>query len=53
MHELPGLPAERAPLTCVQEAGDVMFVPRAWGHGVLNLATTVGYALEFPTLWLY
>jgi hypothetical protein len=35
------------PLQCTQEAGDLFFVPRGWGHAVLNLDTTIGYAREF------
>eukprot|EP00040_Diaphanoeca_grandis_P025275 m.139786 g.139786 ORF g.139786 m.139786 type:complete len:864 (+) comp30080_c0_seq2:305-2896(+) len=33
--------------SCVQEAGDIIFVPEAWGHGILNLQETVGFAIEF------
>jgi len=42
-------PAVPPPLQCVQEAGDVLYVPRGWGHAVLNLRTSVGYAVEFAT----
>lgn len=34
-------------LVCVQEAGDVLFVPRLWGHAVVNEAMSVAVALEF------
>lgn len=34
-------------LLCVQEAGDLIYVPRLWGHAVLNLAQSVGAAVEF------
>ena len=34
-------------LTCTQEAGDVVYVPRLWGHAVLNLQLSVGAAVEF------
>lgn len=40
-------PKPPAPSLCVQEGGDVMYVPRGWGHGVLHLETVVGYAVEF------
>jgi oxalate decarboxylase/phosphoglucose isomerase-like protein (cupin superfamily) len=53
VHVLPTVAAEDSPMECVQEAGDVIFVPRHWGHAVLNLQTTIGYALEFPTVWRY
>lgn len=35
------------PLTCIQEAGDVIYVPHGWGHGVVNIETVIGYAVEF------
>ena len=31
-------------LRCVQRAGDLIFVPDGWGHGVLNLDASVGFA---------
>ena len=34
-------------MQCLQVAGDVMFVPRAWGHAVLNTAASVGCAQEY------
>jgi hypothetical protein len=34
-------------LLCVQEAGDIVYLPRLWGHAVLNLAQSVGAAVEF------
>ena len=34
-------------LSCVQEAGDLAFVPKGMAHGVLNLAESVGFAIEF------
>ena len=35
-----------APMVCVQTAGDVMIVPEAWGHGVLNIQDSVAVATE-------
>eukprot|EP01079_Euglenida_sp_SAG-EU17-18_P007791 gene7791-1396_t len=32
---------------CLQEAGDTVFVPSGWGHGVLNLQDSLGFAIEF------
>ena len=32
---------------CVQEAGDVIFVPDSWGHAVLNLEESAAYASTF------
>ena len=29
---------------CLQHAGDILFVPRLWGHAVLNSATCIGCA---------
>ena len=37
-------------LTCVQPAGSALYVPAGWGHGVLNLEESVGYAREFVVL---
>jgi oxalate decarboxylase/phosphoglucose isomerase-like protein (cupin superfamily) len=28
-------------------SGDVIFVPELWGHAVLNLAESIGFATEF------
>ena len=33
-------------LQCVQEAGDVVFVPFWWGHAVLNREPSIGVAME-------
>ena len=32
---------------CVQQPGEAIFVPQAWGHGVLNIETSIGAAMEF------
>jgi JmjC domain, hydroxylase len=41
-------------LTCRQYAGDVMYVPQWWSHGVFNLKPSVGIAIEFnPKLSTY
>ena len=37
------------PLQCLQEPGDLIYVPRGWGHAVLNLNTSVGWAADFAT----
>lgn len=34
-------------LRCTQLAGDVLVVPDSWGHAVLNLGDSVGFASEF------
>ena len=31
---------------CRQEAGEVLFVPRFWGHAVINTETSIAYAVE-------
>ena len=31
---------------CVQRSGEVLFVPTNWYHGLLNLETSVGIAVE-------
>ena len=33
-------------LRCVQEAGDLLYVPSNWGHTTLNLRASVGFAQE-------
>jgi hypothetical protein len=41
-----------APVTalhCIQEAGDLVFVPDFWSHGTINLEESVGFAAEL--LW--
>lgn len=40
----PLLPVQ--PLECTQYAGELLFVPASWWHGVLNLCDTVGVAVE-------
>ena len=34
-------------MQCIQESGDILFVPDGWAHSVLNLAESVGWASEF------
>ncbi len=34
-------------LEFVQDAGDVVYIPRYWSHAVLNLQECVGMAVEF------
>lgn len=34
-------------LHCVQEAGDVIYVPSGWAHAILNTKETLGVAAEF------
>ena len=41
---LPKLPY--AALECTQRAGEVLFVPEGWSHGVVNLANSVGIVFE-------
>jgi len=55
-HPASFMPAPQAPrqslawasaqIECVQHAGDVLFVPDAWGHAVLNVEPSVGFAQE-------
>lgn len=42
-------PAAREPFVrhCIQRAGDILFVPRNWGHATLNIQTTVGVVSEY------
>ena len=32
---------------CVQDAGDIIYVPCEWAHAVLNVRETIGMAVEF------
>eukprot|EP00755_Sulcionema_specki_P038852 Sspe_Gene.2813::Locus_937_Transcript_1_1_Confidence_1.000_Length_1816::g.2813::m.2813 len=34
-------------LHCIQRAGDIMFVPRNWGHAVINVQTSVAIISEY------
>eukprot|EP00163_Fabomonas_tropica_P024301 TRINITY_DN419_c0_g1_i11.p1 TRINITY_DN419_c0_g1~~TRINITY_DN419_c0_g1_i11.p1 ORF type:complete len:825 (-),score=156.94 TRINITY_DN419_c0_g1_i11:157-2631(-) len=36
-------------LECIQYPGDIIYVPNHFGHGVLNLRESVGYASEFSS----
>lgn len=43
----PTLAEDERPLECIQNAGDIVYVPLDWGHAVVNLEeNTFGYALE-------
>ena len=33
--------------SCVQEAGDLIYVPHRWGHATFNLEPSIGIAEEF------
>jgi histone arginine demethylase JMJD6 len=44
-----GVPDEQ-PLECVQQPGDVVYVPAAWGHAVINLEDTVAAAMEIDEM---
>lgn len=34
-------------LHCTQHPGELLYVPRYWGHATLNLAESIGFAVEF------
>lgn len=38
--------AKGRPLECIQEAGDIMYVPHSYGHAVLNVEDSVAVAME-------
>jgi ribosomal protein L16 Arg81 hydroxylase len=40
------LQLEDPPIELIQEAGDVVFVPADWGHGVVNLEDSLAVAVE-------
>jgi len=48
----PALRAKGVPVfECIQEAGDALYIPHGWGHAVLNLKTSVGFALNLEQIW--
>ena len=36
-------------LQCVQNPGDLLFVPSGWTHSVVNMDEVIGVAVEFDT----
>ena len=38
-----------AVLECVQNAGDVMYVPMEWGHAIINTRMSIGVATNFES----
>ena len=47
---LEGPKAPKGLQMCTQNAGDVLYIPHGWAHGVLNLETSVGVAVEFSSV---
>ena len=41
------LPDTSKILQCVQNAGDVVYIPNMWSHLTLNLQESIGIAVEF------
>ncbi len=46
MQVTPGEEFRNKPCEIRQHAGDIVYVPRHWSHQVVNLAETVGFAVE-------
>ncbi|KAK7462076.1 hypothetical protein BaRGS_00038524, partial [Batillaria attramentaria] len=44
-HIYPKLPEEERPLECVQEAGEIFYIPEGYYHAVINIGDTIGMAL--------
>ena len=40
------LPPEEQPMSCVQEAGEIMYVPEAWNHATINIGNTIALAQQ-------
>jgi hypothetical protein len=38
---------QRAPIECVQHSGDMLYVPKGWGHSTINIEASIGVAYEF------
>ena len=36
-----------APIECVQHSGDMLYVPKGWGHSTINIEASIGVAYEF------
>jgi hypothetical protein len=47
---LDGPKAPKGLQMCTQNAGDVLYIPHGWAHGVVNLETSVGVAVEFSSI---
>ena len=43
----PFLPSNQKPIECVQEKGEIIFVPSLWFHQVLNITTTIAVTQNF------
>lgn len=43
-------PTPPAPFEVLQQSGDILYVPKGWAHGVLNLSPSVGVACEFDSI---
>ena len=37
---------EEQPISCVQEAGEIMYVPEAWNHATINIGNTIALAQQ-------
>eukprot|EP00747_Dinoflagellata_sp_TGD_P008618 gnl/TRDRNA2_/TRDRNA2_118241_c0_seq1.p1 gnl/TRDRNA2_/TRDRNA2_118241_c0~~gnl/TRDRNA2_/TRDRNA2_118241_c0_seq1.p1 ORF type:complete len:468 (-),score=83.11 gnl/TRDRNA2_/TRDRNA2_118241_c0_seq1:64-1443(-) len=46
---LPTLPSSMTPISCIQHAGDTLFVPDSWSHATVNLDETIAVAWQQPT----
>ena len=45
--EYKALRDDGAAMECIQEPGDVLYIPEGWAHGVLNLDDSIGFSTEF------
>ena len=45
--EYKALREDGAAMECIQEPGDVLYIPEGWAHGVLNLDDSIGFSVEF------
>jgi hypothetical protein len=46
---LPTLPVERRPVGCLQQTGEVLFVPWGWVHATMNIGETIGVGVQVRT----
>lgn len=45
-HTYSNIPEEHEPLECVQNAGEIMYIPDFWHHSTMNIGETVAVGFE-------
>lgn len=47
IEQYPFLPANKRPIECILEEGEIIFIPSGWWHMVLNLTDTIAVTQNF------